>query len=96
MQKRKKDSKKGFRPPQDPENPTQEEFLLMVEAHDPTHVWSRSHADRERGEWERSVIDMVRDRVGDSFAVPAWNRAMHRKVVPAMVEEFLWKVRRDD
>lgn len=93
MQKAKKGPKRGFRPPEDPENPTQEEFVLMVEAHDPTYVWSRNPSERERGEWERAWIDAARDRMGDEASVAIWNRALRRKVVPSMVEEFLWKFR---
>lgn len=95
MQKSKKGpkKKKGFRLPEDPENPTQEEFLLMVEAHDPMYSWSRDPDAEERGEWERAWIDAVRDCVGDETAVPIWNRAMRRKVVPSLVDEFLWKFR---
>lgn len=96
MQRAKKEpKKKGFRPPEDPSNPTGEEFVLMVEAHDPMYVWSLDQAERERGDWERAAIDEARDRLGDSFSVPVWNRAMHRKVVPSMLGEFLWRVRKN-
>lgn len=95
MQK-KKQPKKGFAPPADHDRPTADEFVRMVESHDPTYVWSTDPAERERGEWERSRIDHSREIIGDEVAVIIWNRAMRRKVVPSMIEEFLWKVRKVD
>ena len=92
MKKRSKDA--GFTPPADPKKPTLEEFVRMVERHDPTHVWSRDELEKGVGVEERKFIDKARDHLGDRVAVPIWNRAMHKKIVPAMLEEFLWTVRR--
>lgn len=89
----KKSARKAeFKGPKDPSRPTIEEFASMVEAHDPTHVWSRNPVERDRGEAERSVIDEARRILGDKVTVPVWNRSMHRKVVPSMLGEFLWRV----
>jgi len=92
--KARKQQSKGFAPPADSANPTPQEFASMVEAHDPTYVWSRDEGERLRGQEQRDIIDMARDRLGDLVAVPLWNRAMHKKVVPAMLDEFLWRMRR--
>jgi hypothetical protein len=92
MRKKSKDAR--FVPPANSNRPTLEEFVRMVERHDPTHVWSRDETLREAGEQERKIIDKTRDRLGDEVAVPVWNRAMHKKIVPSMIEEFLWTVRR--
>lgn len=89
---KKKPRKADFCPPRDPERPTLEEFSRMVEAHDPTHVWSRNPEEKERGAAERMEIDRARLVLGDGATVPVWNRAMHRKVVPSMLGEFLWRV----
>jgi hypothetical protein len=91
----KKASQKSFQPPRDPKKPTIEEFVLMVAAHDPTYQWSKDEAERERGERERRMIDETRKILGDQIAVPVWNRAMHKKIVPSLLSDFLWKVRRD-
>ena len=64
----------------------------MVEAHDPTWIWSRDFDERIRGETERRAIDTVRRSIGDQRAVGIWNRSMHKKVVPSMLHEFLWTV----
>jgi len=90
----KKPRKPVFTAPSDPGSPTFEEFAAMVEAHDPTFVWSRNPADHERGEAEVRLIEMARDHLGDTVAVPVWNRALIRKVVPSMMDDFLWHVRR--
>jgi hypothetical protein len=84
-----------FQTPRDPSNPTVEEFTSMVELHDPTHVWSRDEAEREMGAEERRLIDRARLALGDETTVPIWNRAMRRKVVPSMLVDFLWHVRRE-
>jgi hypothetical protein len=86
--------KPRFVAPSDPDNPTLEEFAAMVEAHDPTFVWSRNPADHERGEAEARLIEMARDSLGDTVAVPVWNRALTKKVVPSMMDDFFWSVRR--
>ena len=83
-----------FRPPKNPKKPTSEEFALMVEAHEPTWVWSKDIQERTRGETERRIIDAARKALGDEKAVAIWNRSMHRKVVPSMLHEFLWTFKR--
>lgn len=83
-----------FRSPKDPKSPTVEEFSLMVESHDPTWVWSRDPEERAKGETERRIIEASRKVIGDQKAVEIWNRSMHKKVVPAMLLDFLWTVRR--
>jgi hypothetical protein len=91
----KKASQKSFQPPRDPKKPTIEEFVLMVAAHDPTHQWSRDKTEREKGEQERRMIDEARGVLGDQIAVSVWNRAMHKKVVPSLLSDFLWAVRQE-
>lgn len=81
--------------PADPKRPTLDEFARMVERHDPTYIWSRNKTEREAGEHERRMIDRVREILGDELVVPVWNRAMRKKVVPSMIEDFLWRVRRE-
>jgi hypothetical protein len=83
-----------FKSPKNPKNPTIEEFSSMVESHDPTWIWSQDPDERERGEFERRAIDAARRQLGDEKAVGIWNRSMHRKVVPAMLHEFLWTSKR--
>ena len=90
-----KSKSKGFIPPKDQSNPTIEEFSRMVECHDPTHVWSRDEAVRAAGAEERKIIDRVRRILGDATTVPIWNRSIYSKVVPAMMDEFLWKFRKE-
>jgi hypothetical protein len=83
-----------FKPPQNPSMPTIEEFARMVESHDPTYVWSRDAAERARGAEERKLIDKARRLLGDEATVAVWNRALRFKVVPSMIEEFLWRANR--
>jgi len=87
--------KKSFQPPRDPKKPTIEEFVLMVEIHDPTYQWSRDEAEREKREQERRTIDETRKILGDQIAVSVWNRAMHKKIVPSLLSDFLWTVRQE-
>lgn len=86
--------KAQFKPPKDLNKPTIKEFESMVEAHEPTWVWSRDYEERTRGESEKRLIDSARKSIGDDKAVVIWNKIMHRKVVPAMLHEFLWTVNR--
>ena len=79
-----------FKHPKDSKNPTIKEFVSMVEAHEPTWVWSYDPSERNNGERERQAIDATRIALGDEVAVGAWNRAMHKKIVPSMLHEFLW------
>lgn len=85
-----------FRPPKDSKNPTLEEFSLMVECHDPTWVWSRDPDERAKGESERRIIEAARRAIGNRRAVDIWNRSMHKKVVPAMLCDFLWTIRKSE
>jgi hypothetical protein len=86
-----KSKSKGFKPPKDQNNPTIEEFAKMVESHDPTYVWSRDEAERLAGAAERKIIDTSRRILGDQATVPVWNRALQKKVVPSMMDEFFWR-----
>lgn len=88
-----KDKPKGFVPPKDQNNPTVEEFAKMVESHDPTHVWSRCEAERLAGAAERKIIDKARRILGDKATVSIWNKSLVRKVVPSMMDEFVWRFR---
>lgn len=71
---------------------TPELFEKMVEEHDPTYLWSENdqyiRMERER-EHEIAKARMI---LGDATAVPIWNQAMRKKVVPSFVEEYLWKI----
>jgi len=82
--------KTHFKPPKDLKKPTLEEFASMVEAHEPTWIWSMNPQDRIQGESERMFIDAARKALGDDRAVSIWNKSMHKKVVPSMLHEFLW------
>lgn len=83
-----------FESPRNPSRPTVEEFYRMVESHDPTYVWSFDAEVRAAGTEERRVVNSARLALGDELAVPIWNRMLRRKVVPSMIEEFLWWVGR--
>jgi len=71
---------------------TPELFERMVEEHDPAYLWSENdlHIRIER-EREAEIIK-ARKIIGDAAAVPIWNQAMRRKIVPSFVQEYLWKI----
>ena len=76
------------------ENPSVDQFVLMVESHDPTHIWSENDIEVEEGQRMRGIIDKARDFLGDEVAVRVWNSMVRRKIVPSMVDEFLWSMRK--
>jgi hypothetical protein len=71
---------------------TPELFQRMVEEHDPAYLWSENDTHIERERQREAEIIKARKIIGDTAAVPIWNQAMRRKVVPSFVEEYLWKM----
>jgi hypothetical protein len=71
------------------ENPTPEQFSMMVEAHDPTYSWSDDPVFRERESNKAQIIERAKEFLGDE-AVRIWNEAMRRKIVPSFLDEFVW------
>lgn len=73
-------------------NVTPELFQRMVDEHDPTYLWSENHRHIEIERQREAEIAKARNIIGDATAVPIWNQAVRKKVVPSFVEEYLWKI----
>ncbi|NCA17733.1 MAG: hypothetical protein EBS90_11930 [Betaproteobacteria bacterium] len=71
---------------------TPELFQRMVDEHDPVYLWSENDAHIQNERHKEAEIEKARKIIGDEAAVPIWNQAMRRKIVPSFVEEYLWKI----
>jgi len=71
---------------------TPELFERMVEEHDPTYLWSENDPHIRMEREREQEIAKARKILGDATAVPIWNQAMRKKVVPSFVDEYLWKM----
>lgn len=69
---------------------TPEFFVQMVNDHDPTYLWSENQRHIEIERKREEEIAKARLILGDQHAVPIWNQAMRKKIVPSFVEEYLW------
>lgn len=72
------------------DNPTLEQFSMMVENHDPTYEWCEDESFRDKESRKAEIIGRARDFVGEEAAVKIWNDAMRKKIVPSFVDEFTW------
>jgi hypothetical protein len=71
---------------------TPELFQRMVEDHDPAYLWSKDPEHIEKERQREAEIAKARKIIGDAAAVPIWNQAMRRKIVPSFVEDYLWRI----
>ena len=71
---------------------TPELFHRMVKEPDPAYLWSDNDTHIERERQREAEIFKARNIIGDAAAVPIWNQAIRKKVVPSFVDEYLWTI----
>lgn len=69
-----------------------EDFRAMVKRHDLTYVYADDPAAYQRGSAQLIAIIEAAKHLPREVVVRVWNECVDEKIVPALRDEFYWRV----